>query len=301
MTDIPYFTLNSGNKIPSIALGTWKSPNDVASDAVFSAIQHGYRHIDTAEHYGNEEGIGAGVKRAIDELGVKREDLFITTKLWLTDFHDVAKALDTSLGKLFPDDENAYVDLYLMHWPFALIPNTKNEDTSITIHDVWAQLEEIPTSKARDVGVSNFTIKNIKKLLSQAKKTPAVNQIELHINLPQSELIEFLLSGKYGFPEHDGNVILPEAYCPLGHGNLGDPTIGKIAEAHKTQPANIVLSWGISRHTVVLPKSVTSSRIKSNLVYLELSEEEKKTIDELAANSPTHRHCPMNGYNVFSE
>lgn len=301
MADIPTFTLNSGNKIPSIALGTWKSPNDVASDAVFTAIKDGYRHIDTASHYLNEEGVGAGIQRAITELGVKREDLFITTKVWLDDYHNIAKALDVSLKNLFPGEKNPYLDLYLVHWPFALLPNSKEEDKSITFNEVWAQFEELPTTKVKDIGVSNFTIKNLKKLLSTAKKTPAVNQVELHINLPQRELIEFLLSGKYGFPQHDGKIITPEAYCPLGHGNLGDPVIAKIAEEHKTQPANIVLSWGISRHTVVLPKSVTCTRIRSNLNFIELSEEEKKTIDELAIKSPTHRHCPMEAYNVFDE
>lgn len=286
MTIHPDFKLNSGNSIPSIAIGTYQvDDEEVAAASVFTALKYGYRHIDTAKIYRNEAGVGAGIRKAIAELGIKREEIFLTTKLWLTDFHHVKEAFNESLEKLFPGDEDAYIDLYLIHWPFALLENG-DRDTSITYHEAYAQLEEIPRSKLKDIGVSNFSIEQIKDLLTTAKRTPAANQIELNINVPQHELVEFLLSGEYGNPAHNGKVILPEGYSPLDRGNLEDPTIARIAEAHKTQPANVVISWGIARHTVPLPKSVTPARIKSNLDYIELTEEEIKTIDGIAAKDP---------------
>lgn len=289
MTVHPDFKLNSGNSIPSIAIGTYQVDDDeIAAASVFTALKYGYRHIDTARIYKNERGVGAGIRKAISELGIKREEIFLTTKLWLTDFHHAAEAFDASLERLFPGDKDAYIDLYLIHWPFALLDNG-DRDTSITYHETYAQLEEIPRSKLKDIGVSNFSIEQIKDLLSTAKRTPAVNQIELNVNVPQHKLVEFLLSGEYGNPAHDGKVILPEGYSPLDRGNLSDPTVARIAEAHKTSPANVVISWGISRHTVPLPKSVTPERIKSNLDYIELTAEEKKAIDEISEKDPKQR------------
>jgi len=300
LAPIPTFTLSSGAKIPALALGTWESPPEVVATAVASAIKAGYRHIDTAAIYGNEEGVGSGIKQAIEQTGVKRSELFITTKLWLQDFHNVPKALDTSLEKLFPGDKDAYVDLYLMHWPIGLTPDGKL-DESISFNEVWAELEKLPESKTRDIGISNFTIANVKKLLATAKKTPVVNQVELHTTLPQFKLVDFLLSGKYGFPAHDGKVILPEAYSPLARGNLDDPVVAKIAEKYGVSPANIVLSWGIHRNTVVLPKSVTPQRIVDNLKYVKLDKEDLDTLEELAKKSPLHRHCGMDVFDVFND
>lgn len=299
MTTPPSFKLNSGNSIPAIALGTLEADDELAAQAVFTAIKDGYRHIDTAKIYGNEKGVGAGIRKATAELGIKREEIYVTTKLWLTDFHHAAKALDESLEKLFPGDPNAYVDLYLIHWPYALLESGEL-DTSITYNQTYAQLEKIPRSKVKDIGVSNFTIEQIKSLLATAKRTPVVNQIELHVNLPQVELVDFLLGGKYGNPAHDGNIIIPEGYAPLAKGNLEEPTIAKIAEAHKSHPANVVLSWSVSRHTVPLPKSANPERIKSNIEYIELSAEEKRSIDDIAAKGPQKRYYKYAGpYKAF--
>lgn len=284
----PYFKLNSGNTIPSIALGTLEADDEIAAGAVFTALKDGYRHIDTAKIYNNEKGVGAGIRKAIAELGIKREEIYVTTKLWLTDFHHVAKALDASLERLFPGDKNGYIDLYLIHWPYALLDNGEL-DTSITYNQAYAQLEQIPRTKVKDIGVSNFTIEQIKSLLSTAKRTPVVNQIELHINLPQHELVDFLLSGNYGNPVHDGNIIIPEGYSPLARGDLEDPTIAQIAKDHETHPANVVLSWAISRHTIPLPKSANPERINSNLKTIDLSAEEQKSIDSIAAAAPEKR------------
>jgi len=297
---IPYFTLHTGRKIPAMALGTWKSPNEEVASAVFHAIKDGYRHIDTASHYENEEGVGAGIKRAIEELGVKRSELFVTTKIWLDDFHNVSNALDVSLQKLFPGDKDPYLDLYLMHWPISLNAD-KTLDTSISFNEVWAELEKLPESKARDIGISNFTIANVKRLLSTAKKTPVVNQVELHPTLPQPRLVKFLLSGDYGFPLHDGKIIYPEAYCPLSRGNHDNPEIAKIAEKYGVSTANVVLSWGILRRTIVLPKSVTPSRIAENLKFVDLSKRDFDKVTEIVNKNPVHRHCSLAVADVFND
>ncbi|GMM52568.1 glycerol 2-dehydrogenase (NADP(+)) [Starmerella bacillaris] len=304
MSHIPSLTLNTGAKIPAIALGTWESPVKEVENAVYDALKFGYRHIDTAAVYANEEGVGAGIRRAMVDFGIKRSEIFVTTKLWCKDFHAVENGLYTSLAKVFPGEKEAYFDLYLMHWPFSMrsdLPATV--DPSISFNEVYAAMEKLPTDRVKAIGVSNFTIKNLKTLLSTAKITPAVNQVELHTTLPQPKLVEFLLSGKYGFPNHDGKIILPEAYSPMARGNLSDPTIQKIADSHKCSPANIVLSWGIQRKCVVLPKSVHSNRIKDNLKYIELTKEDVATIDGIAKNSGLKRYCSWSniGLDVFDD
>lgn len=302
MSNIPNFKLNTGAEIPAIALGTWESPNDVVATAVYEAIKAGYRHIDTAAIYKNEEGVGKGINKALNDLNIKRSEIFVTTKLWLTDFRDPAKALDISLEKLFPGQKDAYVDLYLMHWPFAMKEGTEKYDDSISFNECYASMEKLPESKARAIGVSNFTISNLKKLLATAKKTPATNQVELHTRLPQQKLVDFLLSGNYGSPVHDGKIILPQAYSPMARGNLDNDTIKKIADKHKCSPANVVLSWGILRHTNVLPKSVTPERIRANFAFIKLDQEDIDAITRISKNGKLERYCdfPKSGYNVFN-
>lgn len=298
---IPVFTLHSGREIPAMALGTWRSPSDVAAEAVYTAIMSGYRHIDTAAHYNNEDGVGEGINRALKQLNIPRSEIFVTTKIWLDDFRDMEGALNRSLEKLFPNDKDAYVDLLLMHWPFALKADGQTVDDTIHFTEIWAEMEKLPESKARDIGISNFTIANTKKLLSTAKKTPVVNQVELHANLPQFRLVEFLLSGDYGFAEHDGKIIYPQAYCPLAHGNMDEPVVNEIAEKYGVSPANIVLSWAIERNLIVLPKSATPSRIEANFRFVPLRQEDTVTLNELAAKSPVRRYCSMKQLDVFND
>lgn len=303
MSHIPSLTLNTGAKIPAIALGTWESPVDQTAEAVYEALKAGYRHIDTAAIYGNEGAVGAGIRRARAEFGIKRSEIFVTTKLWNGEFHSVENAFYTSLAKVFPGEQDAYFDLYLMHWPISFKQGTFTYDPTITFNEVWAAMEKLPTDRARAIGVSNFTIANLKKLLATAKVTPAVDQVELHTTLPQPKLVEFLLSGKYGFPQHDGKIILPEAYSPMARGNLSDPTINELAKKYKVSAANIVLSWGIQRHYVVLPKSVHANRIRDNLKYVELSKEDHATIDEIAKKTGVKRYCNWDstGIDVFND
>lgn len=280
MPEIPYFTLNTGSKIPAVGLGTWQSAPGEAAIAVYHALKVGYRHIDGAAIYGNETEVGLGIKRAIEEGLVKREDLFITTKLWVQDFRSVPEALDTSLAKLGLQ----YVDLYLMHWPVALEPGDRfvaQPDFSITFNEAWASMEALPTEKVRAIGISNFTIADTKKLLATAKVTPAVNQVELHPTLAQTKLVDWLLSGDFGYPAHDRKQIIPEAYSPLAHGNLNNPVVKEIADKYGVSPATIALSWNISRGCVVLPKSVSPGRIESNLHYIELEKDDMETITDI--------------------
>lgn len=291
MSSIPHFKLNTGAEIPAIALGTWESPNSVAADAVFEAIKAGYRHIDTAAVYGNEVGVGGGIARAIKELGVRRSDLFVTTKLWCTDFLTVPSAFYTSLAKIFPGDPNAYFDLYLMHWPKAMIPGTDKYDDRTNFNEVYAEMEKLPKKHVKAIGVSNFTVNNLKKLLETANVTPATNQVELHTRLPQTKLVNFLLEGKYGNPKHDGKVIIPQAYSPMARGNLSDSTIEKIAEKYGCSPANIVLSWGVQRKTNVLPKSVHAERIRANFKFIDLAKEDVDTINNISKESDLQRYC----------
>lgn len=295
MSHIPSITLNTGAKIPAIALGTWESPVDLTSQSVYEALKAGYRHIDTAAVYGNEGAVGDGIRRARADFGIQRHEIFVTTKLWNADFGCVRNAFYTSLAKIFPGEKDAYFDLYLMHWPVAFKENSTVVDKSISFNDVYAEMEKLPKERAHAIGVSNFTIANMKKLLATAKITPAVDQVELHTTLPQPKLVEWLLSGKYGFPQHDGKIIVPEAYSPMARGNLKDPVIQKIADKHHASPANIVLSWGIQRRCVVLPKSVHANRIRENLRYVELDKEDVATIDKISATSGLKRYCNWDG------
>lgn len=275
------FKLSTGNLIPAVGLGTWQSTDDEVYNAVLSAIKAGYKHIDTASGYGNEEAVG----RAIKDSGIPRDEIFVTTKLGPIEQSDPQAAIDRSLKKLGLD----YVDLYLMHWPVALnpngnsssIPTLPNGDRDLlldfNIVDGYKNLEKIyEQGKAKAIGVSNFTIKNLSKLLndSSIKVKPAVNQIELHPYLPQLKLVEFCKE----------NGIQLEAYSPLGSTNsplISDKIVSNIAEKHNVSPATILISWAIWRGIVVLPKSVTPSRVESNLNVISLRDEEGEQISNI--------------------
>ena len=233
--------LNDGHSIPQLGFGVWQVESDVAEDVVAKALQVGFRHIDTAKIYGNEEGVG----RAIAKSGIPREQLFVTTKLWNDNQgHDSAlHAIDASLERLGLD----YVDLYLIHW---------SQPEKGKYLETWKAFQEIKDSgKARSIGVSNFTPKALQDVVDTGV-VPAVHQIELHPSFNQQHMREM----------DARNGILTEAWSPLGQGKeeLQDETIGRIAEAHRATPAQVIIAWHLAIGNVVFPKSVTPERIQQN-------------------------------------
>lgn len=268
--DTTVYTLNDGNKIPAIGLGTWRTtPPDSAKDIVKAAIDNGYRHIDTAAVYGNEEEVGQGIHAA----NVPREELFITTKLWNTEHNNVKGAFEESLKKLGLD----YVDLYLIHWPLDGEFDDKNATINESIQ-TYLELQKLKESgKAKSIGVSNYTKKRLEALLAhpEVTVTPAVLQIEAHPLLPQPELYDFA-------KQHDIRIT---AYSPLGGDGaplFKDDTVKSLAEKYNAHPAQILVSWAVQRRTVVLPKSVKTERLISNKKVVTFSDEDFALLNALA-------------------
>ncbi|KAL1853279.1 hypothetical protein VTK73DRAFT_9021 [Phialemonium thermophilum] len=262
--------LNDGNVIPQVALGVYKAPNgEETENAVLAALDAGYRHIDSAARYANEEACGRAIKRWLERNPqYSREDIFVTTKLWDADhgYEATFNALCTSLEKFQLD----YFDLYLIHSP------SNDEQKRL---ESWRALE---TAKrlgiVKSIGVSNFGAGHIEHLIHNAKVVPAVNQIEVHPFCQRQDLVD--LCNKYG--------ILIEAYSPLARGNkLQDPTIAAIAQKYNRTPAQILLNWNAARGNVVLPKSLSAERIESNfrIFDFQLSPEDVATIDALGAEN----------------
>ncbi|KAI2736563.1 hypothetical protein DTO013E5_8623 [Penicillium roqueforti] len=247
------YTLNTGAKIPAIGLGTWQSKPNEVREAVKNALLAGYRHIDTALAYGNEAEVGAGIK----DSGVPRDQIWLTTKLDNPWHKRVTEGIDSSLKDLGTD----YVDLYLIHWPSSTDP----EDLSKHLPDwdfikTWQEMQKLPaTGKVRNIGVSNFGIKNMEKLLNDpsCKIVPAVNQIELHPNNPSPKLVAYNTS----------KGIHSTGYSCLGSTNsplYKDPTLLQIAEKKGKTLQQVLLVWGIQKGWSVIPKSVSKSRIEGN-------------------------------------
>jgi len=260
MTPVPNVTLNDGNTIPQIGFGVFQVPEEETYNAVTAALQAGYRSIDTAKAYGNEEGVG----KAIADSGIAREELFVTTKLWNEDHgHDEAlKAFDTSLSKLGLD----YLDLYLIHWPVPA------QDRYVDTYKAFEQLRS--EGRVRSIGVSNFTEAHLQRLLEETSVVPVLNQVELHPNFTQKELRAF----------HAEHNIVTEAWSPLAQGDLLDNAkLGTIAQAHGKTPAQVVLRWHMQLGNVAIPKSVTPERIAANIDVFdfELTGDEMVTIDTL--------------------
>lgn len=263
--------LNNGIQMPVIGLGVFQvEDGQIVIDSVKAAIRNGYRSIDTAAIYGNEEGVGQGIREAIEENGISREDLFITSKVWNADlgYQSTIDAFELSLKKLGLE----YLDLYLIHWPV--------EGKYV---DSWRALETLYKSgKVKAIGMSNFQIHHLKDILENAEIKPMVNQVELHPLLSQVELRDFLKE----------NAIQVEAWAPLMQGQLFEnETLLKIAEAHNKSIAQVVLRWHLQNDIVIIPKSIKEHRIQenANIFDFELSTEEMKTIDALNQN---HRVGP---------
>jgi diketogulonate reductase-like aldo/keto reductase len=259
-TTIPTLPLNTGHSIPQVGFGVFQVPSQDTEAAVTTALDAGYRHIDTAAAYGNEEEVGAAIAAA----GIPREDLFVTTKLWNNDQgRDRArKAFEASLGKLGLD----YVDLYLIHWPAP--SNGLYVETWQTLVDIHRE------GLIRTPGVSNFEPEHLDRLAQESDVVPAVNQIELHPYLQQQELRRV----------HAERGIVTEAWSPLAQGKvLDDPAVKEIAERHGVDAGGIALAWSRQLGNVVLTKSVTPERIATNLeaALVDLSDEEMAAIAEL--------------------
>ena len=243
MTAVPQITLNNGRSIPQLGFGVFQiEPKDTA-EAVSTALKAGYRHIDTAEMYGNEREVGEAVAKS----GLDRADIFVTSKL-SNDAHlpeDARLAFELSLQELGFD----YLDLFLIHWP---LPTRYDGDFVST----WQTLEEFyRDGRARSIGVSNFQPHHLRRLHENTEVPPAVNQIEVHPYLTQDEV--------RGFCAEHGIAV--EAWSPIGQGlELEDPTIVSIAQRAGKTPAQVILRWHIQRGDIVFPKSVTPSRVKEN-------------------------------------
>ncbi|KAF2244028.1 Aldo/keto reductase [Trematosphaeria pertusa] len=311
------YTLSNGIRIPAIGFGTFA--NEGAKGETYAAVTHaletGYRHLDCAWFYQNEDEVGDAVHDFLAaNLQVKREDVFICTKVWnhLHEPDEVKWSLQNSLEKLRLD----YVDLFLVHWPIAAESDEKRmpklgKDGKYVIRreltenpePTWRAVEEVYRErKARAIGVSNWTIPGLQQLMSFAEVKPHVNQIECHPFLPNTPLIDFCF-------QHD---ILPEAYSPLGSQNQvpntgekvrTNATLNEVAERSRHTLAQVLLAWGLRRGYVVLPKSSTPSRIESNWMIPELSDEDFQVVESVARGRHT-RFVNMKdtfGYDVWAD
>lgn len=241
MNEQPTILFHDGNGIPQIGLGVWQTPDDTAVTAVKTALSAGYRHIDTAAIYENEPGVGEGMRAS----GLDRSEIFLTTKLWNSEqgYDSTLKAFDASLKRLGTD----YVDLYLIHWP------APGRDRYVDTWKAFIQLQK--EGRARSIGVSNFNPDHLQRLIDETGVTPVINQIELHPDFPQKEARAY----------HDRHRIVTQSWSPLGQGRLlENPVIAGVAAKHGRTPAQVVIRWHIDNGLVVIPKSVTPSRIVEN-------------------------------------
>lgn len=302
------FTLNDGHKIPALGLGTVppEDPSDVTKQVV-AAVKAGYRLIDTAWYYGTEKYVGEGLKQLFDEGVVKREDLFITTKVWHSFYHSPEKSLNKSLSDLGID----YVDLLLQHWPICSRgdengqPTKPEDEKGNLLYDddpvegtkfieVYNSLEDIKlnTNKVRSVGVSNYSIPNLKKLLPKVKKfVPVINQIEYHPHLPQKDLTDFC-------KEHN---IIVEAYSPVGGSGapvVKDPFIIELAKKYQVTPNEIANAYHILQGRVSIPRSSNVDRIRANVNLPLIQSQDLDKLYKLGEDDPRRYTNDPWGYGI---
>ncbi|KAF1980411.1 aldehyde reductase-like protein [Bimuria novae-zelandiae CBS 107.79] len=292
--------LNTGASIPQLGFGTWQAEAGQVEAAVFEALKAGYKHIDLAKVYGNQKEIAQAFKKAFEEIpGLKREDLFIVSKLWNSQHRPehVAEALDDCLAELGLN----YLDLYLVHFPVAfdergdvhqnLFP-LQGDDVKIlddvSIVDTWKAMTKLPKEKARAVGVSNHTREHLQALIDGTGVTPAANQIERHPRLLQPELIKYCAEKGIHITE----------YSAFGNNMLGEPllvqhdVVKEVAKKNNATPAQVILAWAqVGGHSVI-PKSVTPSRIQENFKEIELSKEDFEKIESIGKKEPRRFNIP---------
>jgi 2,5-diketo-D-gluconate reductase A len=260
----PLITLNDGNSIPQVGLGVWQTPQEDTERAVATALDAGYRHIDTAAAYDNEREVGSAVAKS----GLPRDDVYLVTKLWNADhgYTSALAAFDASVDRLGFSGSDEYVDLYLIHWPMPA------KNAFVDTFKAIAHLRD--QGRIRSIGVSNFEPEHLRILVDGTGIVPAVNQIELHPLLQQQELREL----------HAQLGIATEAWSPLGQGSLlSNPAVTALADAHEKTPAQVLIRWHIQLGNIVIPKSVTPERIVSNfdVFDFELSEQDMASISSL--------------------
>ncbi len=310
-TQIPYKTLNTGDKIPVLGIGTFGSDHvshDDVAKAVKYAVETGYRHIDCASVYGNEDKIGKVIKELLGSDTVKREELWVTSKVW-NDMHGEGQVIE-SCKKTLEDLQLDYLDLYLIHWPF---PNyhapgcdgdARNPDSKPYIHEdymiSWRQMEElVEMGLVKNIGTSNMTIPKMDLLLKDAKIKPTVNEMELHPHFQQTQLFDYCVQ----------NNIQPIGYSPIGSParperdktsedtvDIEDPVIVKIAERLNVHPAVVCIKWAVQRGQIPIPFSSSERNIYSNLKAVV---SELLTNEEMDAISKIDRNCRLIKGQVF--
>jgi len=288
-----FFPISNSSTIPALGLGTWKSSKGEAAQAVTKAIEIGYRHIDCASIYQNQKEIGTALGSALSAGQVKRDELWITSKLW-NNAH-AKKHVQPALERTLKDLQLDYLDLFLIHWPIHFQPNVvfprRPEEfvapDAIPIIETWQAMEKmVKKGLCRFIGVCNFKLSRLIDLKSQAHIQPVMNQIELHPYLQQTEMLEYC----------NENGVLLTAYSPLGSGDrpaalkkdkepslLDHPVVLDIAEKRDLTPGQVLLAWGLSRGTVVIPKSVNAGRLQENFLAadLKLDDTDRQAIQKL--------------------
>lgn len=312
MAEATTITLNDGHKMPILGLGVWRAGESVHS-LILEALKLGYRHFDCAADYGNEKDVGAALAEGIAKGLVKREELFITTKLFNSDHQHVREAAESSLKNL----QLKYLDLYLIHFPVATrhtgVGTTGSAlgedgvldiDVTVSLETVWHSMEDLVSAGlVRSIGISNYDIFLTRDVLAYSKIKPAVNQIETHPYFQRESLVKF--NQKHG--------ITITAHTPLGGGAgntemfgsvsaLDDPIIKELASKYKKTPAQIALRWGIERNTVVIPKSSKVGRLKENLEVFDfkLSEADMQKLTSVDKGTRTNQPKVFWGIDLFA-